>query len=260
MKAPAVSDKIRIFVGCAPNHDDAESQMVLEYSLRRHTSRALEITWMKLSRAPASPFSGWNTSTWATPFTGFRWAVPYLCGFEGKAIYTDSDVIARADVGTLFDLPLTAGVAGKSDGRLCVSLWNCAVAPRLTLSDLRNGVRWSPIRQNFPVGEEWNCLDVEKYSDIYDPRIKAIHYTSMPHQPHLPLATTRLGLRGRKHWFDGKQTPHWRKDLIDLFMHEYFAALAADYTVEQYCRDPLYGDYQKGSVASLNGTIPHWGR
>lgn len=59
---------IRVFVGCAANHEDAESQSVLEYTLRKYASDDLEITWMKLSRDPESQFycdiengRGWNT-------------------------------------------------------------------------------------------------------------------------------------------------------------------------------------------------------
>ena len=65
---------VRVFVGCAPNHEDAESQAVLEHSIRKHASLPVDITWMKLSRDPVSPFSGWNTELWPTPFSGFRWA------------------------------------------------------------------------------------------------------------------------------------------------------------------------------------------
>ena len=47
---------IRIFVGCDPNDCDLEQMMVLEYSARKHASRPVEITWMRLSRDPASPW------------------------------------------------------------------------------------------------------------------------------------------------------------------------------------------------------------
>lgn len=249
---------IRIFIGCAPNHDDAESQAVLEYTIRKHASRPVDITWMKLSRDPASPFHGWDTSSWATPFSGFRYAVPALCNYEGRAIYMDSDVIVMADVAELIDMHMIGGdVMARSSSRLCVSLWDCAPVDRIGWPNIKRNVR--PVTRNlpFPPDQNWNCLDGEDYADLHDPRIKAIHYTSMPHQPHLPHALKRLG---GKHWFDGKVTPHWRADLVELWEQMYVEAQAAGYTVDRYCQDEPYGTYSKGSNAGLRGEVPAWGR
>ena len=90
---------VRVFVGCDPNDCDLEQMMVLEHSLRLHSSLPIELTWMRLSRDRRSPFlsdasagAGWRTERWATPFSGFRWAVPALCGYAGRAIYMDTDI------------------------------------------------------------------------------------------------------------------------------------------------------------------------
>ena len=255
---------IKVFVGCAPNHDDAESQAVLEYSLRRHTSHDVDITWMKLTDDPSSPFYApdWDTGQWPTPFSGFRYAVPALCDFEGRAIYMDSDVIVLADIAELFNADMNGkAVMAKNQGRLCVSLWDCEhSSARLSLADARRGVRPSLAVQPFPDGANWNCLDGEHYASLTDPEIKALHYTSMPHQPHLLRAIPRLAVAGLRHWFDGKPTAHWRPDVDALFDANYFAATAAGYTVDRYCQDPPLGAYRKGSVASLRGAVPSWGR
>jgi hypothetical protein len=113
---------IRLFVGCAANHEDLESQAVLEWSIRKHASEPVEITWMRLSRDPASPWSGWATERWATPFSGFRWAIPEVCGFEGRAIYCDSDVIFMADVAELVAAAIPAGSCGARQGWRLVAL------------------------------------------------------------------------------------------------------------------------------------------
>jgi hypothetical protein len=61
-----MTDLIRIFVGCSANHDDLESQAVLEYTLRKHASQPLKITWMMQSHDPDSWFyvgkGGWDTT------------------------------------------------------------------------------------------------------------------------------------------------------------------------------------------------------
>lgn len=261
---------IPVFIGCAPNHEDAESQAVLEYTLRKHATEAVDITWMKLtndlaSEFPTSEFRAqlWDTSTWPTPFSGFRYAVPALRGFEGRAIYMDSDVIVLADIAELFNADMHgAPVMAKNGSRLCVSLWDCQhySVRALTLDGVRRGVRASIAIQPFPDGANWNCLDGEKYASLEDPEIKALHYTSMPHQPHLTHAIPRLAAEGRKHWFDGQVTDHWRPDVTELFDRMLNEASAAGYTVDQYCTDPPDVQYRKGSVASLRGAVPSWGK
>lgn len=91
---------IKIFVGCDPNNCDLEQMMVLDYSVRKHTKHPVEIIWMQLSHDPNSPWytnqqtgEGWHTEHWATPFSGFRWAIPESCNFQGRAIYMDADVV-----------------------------------------------------------------------------------------------------------------------------------------------------------------------
>lgn len=254
---------IRVFIGCAPNHEDAESQAVLDYTLHKYATEDIDTTWMKLSDDPWSELHAqiWDTSTWPTPFSAFRYAVPALCGFEGRAIYMDSDVIARADVAELFNADMHgAPVMAKNGSRLCVSLWDCAHPAHLPLADVRRGVRPSYNVRPFPDGQDWNCLDGEGHASLDDPEIKALHYTSMPHQPHLRFALPRLAAAGLSHWFDGKVTQHWRADVQALFDAEYHDAIEAGYTVDKYCRDPLIGKYHKGSVASLQGAVPGWGK
>ena len=84
---------IKLFIGTSANYEDRDAELVYEYSLRRNSSSSLEINWMRLSNQRGSFWSNWNTKGWHTPFSGFRWAVPYLCNFKGRAIYTDVDMI-----------------------------------------------------------------------------------------------------------------------------------------------------------------------
>ena len=97
-------EHIKLFVGCAPNGEDAESQMVLEYTAKKHSSMAVEITWMKHEKEGF--WSGWESQTWATPFSGFRWGIPAACKGKGQAIYMDSDMII---IGDLAELGITHG-------------------------------------------------------------------------------------------------------------------------------------------------------
>ena len=45
-----MSDAVRIFIGTSANGEDAEAEMVYEYSLRKNASVPIEITWMRQTR------------------------------------------------------------------------------------------------------------------------------------------------------------------------------------------------------------------
>ena len=94
---------LKIFIGTSANYEDGDAELVYEYSLRKNSSSCLEINWMRLSNQEDSFCSNWNTKGWYTPFSAFRWAVPYLCNFEGRAIYTDVDMINFHDITELYE-------------------------------------------------------------------------------------------------------------------------------------------------------------
>lgn len=244
------ADPIRIFVGCAAGGEDAESCAVLEYSIRSQTERQVEITWMHVAAEPRAIWGGWNTQGWATPFSGLRWGIPAACGYEGRAIYMDSDMIVRADVGELWDQEIPAGVFAlvrETEGKLrtCVMLLDCdiGVAPTPSLKTLKamrdqHGHMTGRLKANrrllakFEGG--WNCIDLKRCDGIDDPDVKCIHYSSMPHQPHLKWARARLAAQGRRHWYDGETAPHWRPELQQLFDRMLTQAEAAGFAPALY--------------------------
>jgi len=253
---------IRVFVGCASG-DDLESQAVLEYTLRKYASEPVEIVWMQLSRDPSSPFysnglSGWQTKNWSTPFSGLRWAVPSLCGYQGKAIYTDSDVIFRADVAELWHQTFEQGKCiiakgGRDSWRFCVSLFDCeAIYPHiLPAPELRKPNSHQEMIARFrnskliqPFRGAWNVIDGEDFANIRDSKIKLIHYSDESAQPHLRFAVPRLANEGRRHWFDGKTRLHWRADLIQLFDQLLREATSAGFYVDKYRPRFPFGDYR----------------
>lgn len=275
---------IRLFVGCAANGEDAESQAVLEHSVRKHTKADVQITWMRLSNEPSDPFfsdvpakRGWQTTHWATPFSGFRWAIPELCQFSGKAIYADSDVIFMADIRELWEQEFEPGKVVMAKGqkaswRYCVSMWDCAEAKRhlMPLSQLRaDPMSHSKMGSYFalmsktivqPFKGEWNCLDGEDYESLHDPRIKAIHYTSMSHQPQLKYAIPRLEAEGRSHWYDGRPRQHWRADLIELFDELLMESHHHPWNVGRFIQQPRFGRYHKKAVGGQSDQLPSWGK
>lgn len=260
---------IRLFVGCDPNHCDAESQSVLEWSVRKHASQPVEIEWMRLSKDPASFWfsdgkgGGWNTSQWATTFSAFRWGIPERCGFEGRAIYCDSDVIFQADIAELWAQPFPAGkcllAKGGGSWRLCVSMWDCAPAKKfvLPIRDLRRlpnahanmTYKLSASDVVAPFAGNWNCLDGEKYADLGAPDVKAIHYTGIGTQPQLRHAIPRLKAAGKEHWFNGKIEPHWRADLVALFDTLLDEAKENGYGPQRYLQEEPFGPVTKKDMS-----------
>lgn len=248
---------IRLFVGRAPNGDDAESCAVLEYTARKNCSMPIEITWMEMTHDVGSPWHGWNTSTWATPFSGFRWAIPEVCGFKGQAIYMDSDMIIQADLAELWNAPWEQGkvIQMKGGWRTCVAKWNCERAktfllPLERLKLLPNShQRMFTTLQSRPelvqvFDRQWNNFDGEN-DDLKD--VKILHYTDMSTQPHLKYAIPRMKASGLTHWYDGEVRDHRRKDVVELFERVFKESQEAGYLVEKYCPSTPYGNIIKES-------------
>jgi hypothetical protein len=258
---------IRLFVGCSANGEDAEAQGMLEYSVRHYATEDIDFNWMKLSRDPVSPWfsnskgAGWNTTGWATPFSAFRWAIPYVCKFEGKAIYMDVDQIARADIKQLWqqEIPEGKAILAKNPNTHCCMLMDCAEIKRR----VKNLPSWDQLRQmaglyrsvralaspvTAPFHGNWNCLDGETYPTLLHPEIKVIHFTRVETQPHLKWALPRLHADKQKHWGEYARKvglPHARTDVETLVENLWKHAQAAGYGVERYLPQPadMFGPY-----------------
>jgi hypothetical protein len=76
---------------------------------------------------------GWNTSKWFTPCSGFRCAIPHFCNFEGRAIYTDVDMINCHDISELYTIdmngkPFAACKGNRWGYEFCVMVIDCKKA------------------------------------------------------------------------------------------------------------------------------------
>jgi hypothetical protein len=251
-----VAAVIRIFVGTPANNEDLESQSVLEWSIRKRASEPVDITWMKASNDPRSTWHGWLMRNWATPFSAFRWSIPEHCGFEGRAIYLDIDMIVLADIAELWHHPMSDNQVciAKNPSTFCCTLWDCARAqkylPRVAQLKSEYGL-YARVKRNFPVGTvgqfangNWNCLDGEQYANLHDPDLKILHCTSIPTQPQLRHALPRLRAAGGQHWSRHVPQPHPRKDVVELFDAMLDEAIANGYPPEKYQATP-FGKYHR---------------
>ena len=87
------ASSLRIFIGFDPRQPIAYN--VLQYSIAGNTSRPVSITPLLLRTLPIK-------RTGLTEFTYSRYLVPWLCNYEGFALFLDADMVVDADIAELF--------------------------------------------------------------------------------------------------------------------------------------------------------------
>lgn len=142
----------------------------------------------------------WPKKGWGTDFSCFRFAVPELCGFEGRAIYLDADMLVLHDIKDLWDRDL------KGKGVLCCN-WKRTDVSLIDCSWFKGKDWWPSIEWMKASGKntgqycillaqrgavhgalpwEWNDCD----GQIYNKRpgsVKLLHYTHVQlGQPYRP--------------------------------------------------------------------------
>ena len=87
---------IKVFLGYDPR--ESVAWHVAAHSIMRHASVPVSVTPLVLSQLPLTrPKEG------STEFSFSRFMVPWLCNYEGLAIFMDCDVLLRADIRQLLD-------------------------------------------------------------------------------------------------------------------------------------------------------------
>ncbi|HXH22452.1 MAG TPA: glycosyltransferase [Dehalococcoidia bacterium] len=186
---------VRVFVGT--DRTQRLAARVLEFSIKRSASMTVEFVPMCDLPVP-TPKDPANR-----PRTGFsfaRFLIPSLCGYQGRAIYLDADMLVFDDITRLWEWPMgdadvVCAEAPTSSGRIrqySVLVLDCAKLSwrideivkgldegRYTYKQLMYDfciVPPSRIAAGLP--PEWNSL--EKYEPG---RTRLLHYTDMPTQP-----------------------------------------------------------------------------
>lgn len=183
-----------------------EAQMlavkVLEFSIRKHASLAVDVVPLHevgidipLPRDPAKRPR--------TPFSFQRFLIPQAAGYQGRAIYLDSDMQVFRDIREIWSLDMTGadllaareptGTGRKPQFSVmlldCAALrWNIAdIVARLDADEFSYGqlmgdMRVAPrIRDDIP--PTWNSLE------RYEAGVTGlVHYTDMPTQPWVSAA------------------------------------------------------------------------
>lgn len=213
---------IKVFVGTSQlGMGDEIAEKTLEYSLKKHSSLPLECIFMRNDNDPDNPFSGFNCKSWATPFSGLRWAIPEVCNFKGRAIYMDVDQLSVHDIAELWDIDMQGKQVAQISGRSCVMLLDCEKLKSICvpIADLKKDSKshmlmYRRMRESniLKIDPRWNNLDgrgAKGPEDIYH-----LHFTHMASQPWKPK------------WFKGKPNRHvnpWCVKLWEQYRDEMLA-------------------------------------
>lgn len=84
----------RIFIGADPRQQVSLTTLI--HSITANAKEPVAITPLVLETLPLKRQG-------LTPFTWSRFLVPYLCGFQGKALFLDADMLALGDVSEVFN-------------------------------------------------------------------------------------------------------------------------------------------------------------
>ena len=161
----------RIFIGLDPRQPIAYH--VLAHSILRRCSQPVSITPLMLHSLPIQ-------RTGLTEFTFTRFLVPWLCGYEGKGIFMDSDMLVLGDVSEL-DPGLDAVRVVHFDDHLqferpSVMVFNNEKCKRLTPEYIETGDPFSFEWADTVGGLDRNWNFLVGYEAVRE-GVKLVHYT-----------------------------------------------------------------------------------
>lgn len=183
-----MSEPIRIFIGTEPAQWLATE--VLKRSITKRTKAKVEFR----------DLVGLDLGLKMKMYTGFsfyRFAIPEFCGFKGRAIYLDADMVTLGDIEELYHLPIEKEPAlskmrDKNLAFTSVMLMDCerlkhwkvrewVALINAGLTSYQGCMSGTPSGMNYgdfsPLPKYWN------HFDHYDETTRLIHYTNVPTQP-----------------------------------------------------------------------------
>lgn len=164
---------VRVFIGMDQRQPLAYT--VLQSSIIRRSTVPVQVTPLLIHQLPV-------TRTGLTNFTFSRFAVPYLCDYEGHAIFMDADMVCLTDINELIEIAKQSEDSVhvvKNDMKFewpSLMVFNNEKCKKLTLDLIENdnpfkfewadGVGELPTEYNHLVGY-----------DAPNPDAKIVHYT-----------------------------------------------------------------------------------
>lgn len=184
----------RVFIGVDPRQPLGYN--VLQWSIHRHAKKRVSVEPLMLPKLPI-------TRRGLTEFTYSRYLVPYLCGYEGLAVFMDADIVVTGDIGELFDQAdgLSAVQVMQDQAKFewaSVMLFNNEKCRTLTpewIDDAENKPNALSFGAVGSFSRDWNhCVNKEEPRDA-----KLHHYTE-----GVPAWEEVQGNPADQHWFDAR--------------------------------------------------------
>ncbi len=172
---------IRVFIGSDERQPIAFN--VAQHSIYKHATQPVAVTRLCQESLPVKRRG-------LTSFTYTRYLVPWLCNYEGWALFADADILVRGDLASLpWDSEAAVSVVPhntvtKGNERVSVAfernavmLFNCAKCRNLTPEYIETGTpnklaEWAESIGELP--KEWNHL---VGYDVPNPQAKLVHFT-----------------------------------------------------------------------------------
>jgi lipopolysaccharide biosynthesis glycosyltransferase len=199
-----MGESIDIFVGA--DRSQLLAVAVLEHSIRRHTRRTAQVRPLIDLDLPEPRDLRQGSRT---NFSFARFAIPELCGYRGRALYLDADMLVFRDIGELWDIPFDGAsvaiqeeipehaVSHDKPGAPALRVKQCSVMlidcerarwdvrrivagldGRYTYEELMYQLCILPEQEiRYAVPFAWNSLE------HFDEATRLIHYTDMDTQP-----------------------------------------------------------------------------
>lgn len=187
-----VAQPIRIFIGVDVERSIAAE--VLKYSVLKNTKS--EVHFFHLDhKTIAEKTNNMKMPKMYTGFSFYRWAIPLMCDFKGKAIYMDSDIFSLSDIKELWDTPMGDCTHLCFKTYTSVMLINCSKTewdfPSMIKQASKDKMKYKGFmwckggtctsKHKGGLSGLWNHLD--RHTKKWNPEAKLLHYTNVPTQP-----------------------------------------------------------------------------
>ncbi len=199
--------KIRVFIGSGEASRIERNTAI--YSLRKNSKRDLDIyvfngTHNSIQLNDGEPFLAPMSLRVKyqniTEFSLYRFLIPELCNYQGRAIYIDSDTICLTDIGELFDTPMDdADFLARRDypdeklwglSVMLIDCQKCRFDLEKVVDEIDAGTYsitdFSRMSSRFLAYYPYNIGQLDPAWNMFDERdsrTKLIHYTNLYMQP-----------------------------------------------------------------------------
>lgn len=198
---------VRVFIGSG--EASLLERLTLIHSIRQRTSRPVDLyvingTHDAIERNGQPPLRvnlplGIKYGNF-TEFTNYRWLIPQICEYRGRAVYLDSDMICLGDIAELFDTDMRdchllarADAYGSGAWALSVMLidcHHCRFDVETYFKEIDAGCydnrALQEMRPGFLARHPFNIQSLDPNWNVFDrvdPQTKLIHFTDLLMQP-----------------------------------------------------------------------------